>query len=1032
MGAGQGEKAVGLLGTVRAFARDGSAIELPSASQRRLLGILALHTPRRLRAEWLSEELGISAGALRTTVSRLRASIGADALVTSPTGYALVADVDTSRFTRLVAEAATADNRVDALEQALSVWTGPALDEFRGEAWAYGEIARLTELHAGTVDDLAEELIAAQRSAEAVALLERQIADHPYRDRSRGLLIRGLASGGRQGDALRAFQDYRSLLIDELGTEPSADVVRIERRVATGWDGVVRATGPQASAGTVDLPPPRLPTSGARFVGRTAELDALAEELAVVSAQKLRGLVITGEPGIGKTSLLAAFADSVAKASAATVLFGRCEESGVPLEPFGSVLRLCVEHAPGDTLTGHVARCGGELMRICPTLATRVTTTPDPTTSDTATERHLTFEAAGDLLRRIAARQPLVLLLDDLQWAEPTALLLLRHLARVLADEPILLVMTCRDVDGGSNDGLRLALAELERGEMRRLSLGGLDGHELAELATSAMGLADGAEAARVAQALHRDTAGNPLYASQLLRHWRDAGTDGLPASLRDLIWSRVHGLGGDVPSVLTSASVLGTEFHEDVLADMVDLPDPIVSDAVDAAAAAGLLFDTGSVRRTMRFVHSLVAHALYSELGGSRRARLHERAARALEKRFEHVPPDVVVQLARHTALAGMAADAQLWATRAGDHAFDQLAPIEAAEHYRVALEMATSLDRPDAERADLLVRLGDAQHRAGDPRALETLELGADLARRSGADDSVIRAAFAADRGFMRIDSDAATFLDIVEAAVARRRPVRHRHLRPVARPPRPEPRVHPGGGTPLQPRSAGARSRDPGRRPDAPGRASRLRCSTRCGHRAAGRSARASRRAAIAAAEASGDPRLEFAAHAAAYDVAIEAADHVAAARSLAGLRAVARDRGEPRMRWTAALFETFDATMAGRLEAAEALANHALELGVQIGDPDAFTFFAGQYFVIGTFAGRHDDLFPLVEQAARDNPGILPFEIAYAIISAAVGATETAQAFLDQGMANGFEGLPVDNMWTTSVIGYAVIAVELEDR
>jgi hypothetical protein len=119
------------------------------------------------------------------------------------------------------------------------------------------------------------------------------------------------------------------------------------------------------------------------------------------------------------------------------------------------------------------------------------------------------------------------------------------------------------------------------------------------------------------------------------------------------------------------------------------------------------------------------------------------------------------------------------------------------------------------------------------------------------------------------------------------------------------------------------------------------------------------------------------------------------------------------------------------MAGRLEDAEALANHALDLGVQIGDPDAFTFFAGQYFVIGTFAGRHDDLFPLVEQAARDNPGILPFEIAYAIISAAVGATETAQAFLDQGMAQGFEGLPVDNIWTTSVIGYAVIALELED-
>ena len=139
------------------------------------------------------------------------------------------------------------------------MWTGPALEEFRGEEWADGEIARLTEIHAGTVDDLADELIAARRSADAVALLERQIADHPYRDRSRGLLIRGLASGGRQGDALRAFQHYRSLLIDELGTEPSAG--RRPHRAA-GRHRVGRrrrATGPQASAGTGRPPTPETP-----------------------------------------------------------------------------------------------------------------------------------------------------------------------------------------------------------------------------------------------------------------------------------------------------------------------------------------------------------------------------------------------------------------------------------------------------------------------------------------------------------------------------------------------------------------------------------------------------------------------------------------------------------------------------------------------------------------------------------------------------------------------------------------------------
>ncbi|MGZ6980079.1 MAG: AfsR/SARP family transcriptional regulator, partial [Acidimicrobiia bacterium] len=203
-------KSVRLLGGVHAVAVDGSAIDLPSASQRRLLAILALHSPRRLRSEWLADILGISPGALRMSVSRLRTAIGGAVLQTASTGYSVVADVDVLQFSEAVAGAADTDDRIGGLERALGLWIGPALEEFWGEEWADGEIARLTELHAGTVDDYAEELISARRSADAVAVLEAQVARHPYRDSSRGLLIRALASAGRQGDALRAFQQYRS------------------------------------------------------------------------------------------------------------------------------------------------------------------------------------------------------------------------------------------------------------------------------------------------------------------------------------------------------------------------------------------------------------------------------------------------------------------------------------------------------------------------------------------------------------------------------------------------------------------------------------------------------------------------------------------------------------------------------------------------------------------------------------------------------------------------------------------------------
>jgi len=118
------------------------------------------------------------------------------------------------------------------------------------------------------------------------------------------------------------------------------------------------------------------------------------------------------------------------------------------------------------------------------------------------------------------------------------------------------------------------------------------------------------------------------------------------------------------------------------------------------------------------------------------------------------------------------------------------------------------------------------------------------------------------------------------------------------------------------------------------------------------------------------------------------------------------------------------------MAGRLEEAEAIATATLELGMQIGAPDAFTMFASQAFVIGTFAGRHQELFPLVEQVANDNPGVIAFELSYGIICAVVGREAVAREILHRGMASCFAELPVGNLWTTSVIGYAILAIELD--
>ena len=1036
---------VRVLGGVHPLTDAGVVVDLPSASQRRLLAILALHSPRRLRSEWLADVLGISSGALRTSISRLRTAIGAEVLQTASTGYALATEVDALQFCAAVVGAAASADRLQALEHALSLWTGPALEEFRGEEWADGEIARLTEMHAGTVDDCAEELIAARRSADAVALLEAQIARYPYRDASRGLLIRALASAGRQADALRAYQQYRSFLIDELGTEPSPEVVRIERRVATNWDGIQSESERDAHSpgAPISIPLPSALAQEARFVGRVQELGALADELASVAGGGLHAVVLRGEPGIGKTTLLAAFAQSVVAAERATVVYGRCDETGVPLQPFRSALASCVEHAPIALLSEHVARCGGELARICPRLATRVATAPAPTISDDATERFLVFEAAADLLRRFASSRPLVLVFDDLQWAEPTALLMLRHVAHALADAPVLLVAGSREPGEHASEELRVALADLERGPSRRVELAGFDDDELVDLiAVAPIGI--DVEAGRFAAALRDETAGNPLFASQLIRHWIESGRferdevavarldvaeSDVPPSLRDVVWRRVNVLGPDAARVLTAASVLGIEFSEDVLVDMVGVAESVVVATLDTAMRAGLLVDTGSVHRSLRFVHALVANALYADLGRSLRVRLHGQAARALEKSAEELRPDVVVQLARHCARAGWPAAAQQWSTLAGDQALEQLAPIEASHHYRVALDAAIALHRPEAERADLMVRLGEAQHRAGDPQGLDMLAHGAELARRNGASDTLIRAAFASNVGYMRLDPNAPEYMATVEAAVAVADPAdvatyarllallaQSLHFTPQA-----ERRV-----------ALAHQALDLANREHDPTLVARVAPGVLCGLWAPGTAelrARVAARA-VAAAEASGDPKLEFGADLLAWDIAVETADHTSAARRLAKLRSAVRSLGEPMVRWQVGLCDAFEAMMAGRLDEAEAIATATVELGMQIGAPTAFTMFAGQLFVIGTFAGRHAELLPLVEQMATDNPGVVAIKLGYGVVCAAVGREEVAREILHEGMASGFAELPVDNLWTTAVIGYSVLAIELE--
>jgi DNA-binding SARP family transcriptional activator len=234
---------VRVLGPIQVVTTSGRVLDLPSASQRRLLARLAVDAPRALRVDLLCDVLAVSPGALRTIVSRLRKGFGGTTVVASQGRYRLAAPVDAALFTASLSQLGAGDDRIGTLERALALWAGPAFEEFSAEAWAGPEAARLAELRASAIEDRAVALIIARRWAEAIAELKAHVSVNPLRDRAWGLLIRALGGAGRQADALAAFREYHAYLADWVGTQPSAEVRDIQRRIAAGWNGTEAAAG---------------------------------------------------------------------------------------------------------------------------------------------------------------------------------------------------------------------------------------------------------------------------------------------------------------------------------------------------------------------------------------------------------------------------------------------------------------------------------------------------------------------------------------------------------------------------------------------------------------------------------------------------------------------------------------------------------------------------------------------------------------------------------------------------------------------
>jgi tetratricopeptide (TPR) repeat protein len=508
-------------------------------------------------------------------------------------------------------------------------------------------------------------------------------------------------------------------------------------------------------------PAPRREAAGSAsgtLVGRTREMAELNAALDAALGGQGRLVLLSGDPGIGKSRLADELAGA-ARARGALVLWGRCWEAGGAQAywPWIQAIRGYLRSAdvePGQP----TAPVTAELLQLVPELdpGRAVTGTVGPTADEPPeVARFRLFEAVTGFLTQAAARQPIVLLLDDLHAADVPSLLLLQLLTVELDRTPLLVVGAYRNLDLDRDHPLTSTVADLVRHPTtRQLHLRGLDRPEVAAYVEAVTGTRP---STGVAAAIHRETEGNALFLGEVVRlaaaegrladadpaYWERA----IPPGVRATIGLRINRLSKECARVLSIASVLGREFGLDVLEELSSLARDELAEVMDEAAVARVVAELPGGTRRWLFAHVLIRDTLYDELPPSHRARLHARAADALAGLWPDAGPHLA-ELAHHACLGALdPADPRPveLAWRAGEQALDGLAYEEAVRLWRMALRALDRRDAPDERaRLDLLLALGDASMRAGDADGGKRWFLdAAAVARRLDDDEDFGRAA-------------------------------------------------------------------------------------------------------------------------------------------------------------------------------------------------------------------------------------------------------------------------------------------------
>jgi len=711
--------------------RDGMAVDLGSPKQRVVLASLLLARGAVVSADRLVDMVWgefpppAATTSLQAYISNLRRALRDDAGDRSPIervkpGYRLnLSDdrVDMLEFGSLAKQvrAATDEQRWDAArelsEAALRLWRGPLLQDVGDEAWVDVEASGLAETRRGIAEAHVTSLLAAADAGAALAEITALRAEDPLRERGVWLHMLALYRAGRAAEALTVFTDHCATLDAELGLDPGTELRELQGAILRHdpviaawprephWSGssAVPVAAEPAVVDVADEPVAAVvdETAGS-LVGRESEM-RLVREFYETDRTAVGWLALSGPAGIGKTRL-GEEAARVAAAGGDKVVWIRCPDAG-GLPAWWPLRQLCRD------LDADAA----EVLSV-------------PADADADGARFAVYERVQTLIESAACRQPLTVIIDDVQWADPMSLGLLVYLTGATHDCPLRMIVTVREEE--IEPSVQRLRAALVRAGGRVIDVPALARDEVRLLVEQVAG---GDVAVAELDMLFDRTGGNPLYVSEYARLPSDERREVIPAAVRSVLDRRLASLDPAVLEVVGYASVIGDEIDPRLVAEVMGRDLESVADCLDEAADERIVVAEPGHRRTV-FGHALLREEAMASIRPLRRCRIHLRVAEILNAQGG---PDATARRAGHLLAALPIADTfeAIDACRAAAaEATARWDSENAAYWLQAALRTYESLpltDQDVAVRDGLLVDMLGAQSRAGRVQlVLDTVE--------------------------------------------------------------------------------------------------------------------------------------------------------------------------------------------------------------------------------------------------------------------------------------------------------------------